>query len=58
MAAKRKRKSTRKAKWCVFTGTKGKRKHSCHRLKRDAQRVAKGLRARRGKGVRIRKLAA
>lgn len=59
MATKRKRRRTRKARWCVYTGKKGTRKHSCHRLKRDAQRVVKRLKIKRSHtGVRIRKLAA
>lgn len=43
MAAKKKKKGTnRNKRWCVYKGTgKSKRRVSCHRLKRAAQKAAK-----------------
>ncbi len=50
-ASKRKKATNRNKRWCVY---KGKRKVSCHRLKRAAQKAAKTKKGtvRRGPGYK------
>lgn len=53
--AKAKKKKAAKAKWCVFTGKKGKTKGSCHRKKSDAKKRANSHR-KHGGHARVRRV--